>query len=248
MKALRYHKDGLKIEEIPIPTPGPKDILIKVHATSITRGELEWPEAFARKDPIPGYDVAGTVEDIGAEVTKFKKGDEVFGLTAFEREGAAAEYTLGAENELALKPADLSFEEAAAMSLSTLTVWQALFDHIQAKEGQKVLITGAGGGVGVMLVQIGHWAKLKISATCSAAKSGFVRSLGASEIYDYNKTPMDELPTHFDAVVDCVGGETLKKSFLRLKQGGKLISLVRPLEDKEIAQRPDVMAKFFIVE
>jgi NADPH:quinone reductase-like Zn-dependent oxidoreductase len=99
-----------------------------------------------------------------------------------------------------------------------------------------------------MLVQIGSWAKLMISATCSAAKSDLVRSLGATEIFDYAKTSMDDLPTDFDAVVDCVGGETLKRSFHRLKQGGRLISLVRPLEDSETAQRPDVQAKFFIVE
>ena len=248
MKALRHHKNGLKIDDVAVPTTGPKDVLIKVHATAITRGELEWPESIERQNPIPGHDVAGSVVSIGAEVTKFKKGDEVFGLISFSRDGAAAGYVLAAEYELALKPSQLSFEDAAAISLSSLTVWQTYFDHLDAKEGQKVLITGAGGGLGVMLVQIGHWAKLQISATCSAAKSDFVRSLGASAVFDYNETSMDNLPTDFDAVVDCVGGETLKKSFHRLKQGGNLISLVRPLEEAETAQRPDVMAKFFIVE
>ena len=146
MKALRNHKDGLKIDEVPIPKPGPKDALIKVNTASITRDELGWVEAVGRGDcPIPGYDVAGTIEAVGAEVTKFKKGDEVFGLINFEREGAAAEYTIADENVLALKPAGLSFEEAAAMPLSTLTVWQALFKHAEAKEGQKVLTNGAGG-------------------------------------------------------------------------------------------------------
>ena len=146
MKALRNHRDGLKIDDIPVPTPGPKDVLIKVHTASITRGELEWVEAVGRGDrPIPAYDVAGAIEAVGAEVTKFKKGDEVFGLINFEREGAAAEYTLAEENVLALKPAELSFEEAAAMPLSTLTVWQALFKHAAAEEGQKILINGAGG-------------------------------------------------------------------------------------------------------
>lgn len=248
MRALRHCKDGLKIVIAPVPTPGPKDVLIQVHATAITRGELEWPESIQRQDPIPGHDVAGTIESIGAEVTKFKKGDEVFGLISFSRDGAAAEYVLAAEKELALRPPQLLFEQAAAISLSSLTVWQTFFDHLNAEEGQRILITGAGGGVGVMLVQIGHWAKLKISATCSAAKSDLVRSLGAVEIFDYTKTSMGDLPNDYDAVVDCVGGETLKGSFYRLKQGGKLISLVRPLEEAETAQRPDVMAKFFIVE
>jgi NADPH:quinone reductase-like Zn-dependent oxidoreductase len=148
MKALRSHKDGLKIDDVPTPTPGPKDVLIKVHTASITRGELEWVEAGGRGDcPIPGYDVAGTIDAVGAEVTRFKKGDEVFGLINFEREGAAAEHTLANENVLALKPAELSFEEAAAVPLSTLTVWQALFKHAEAQEGQRVLINGAGGEI-----------------------------------------------------------------------------------------------------
>ena len=99
-----------------------------------------------------------------------------------------------------------------------------------------------------MLVQIAHWAKAHTSGTCSGAKAESVQSLGASEVYDYNKLSMDELPNDFDVVIDCVGGETLEKCFHRLKQAGRLISLVRPLHEEETAQPPDVMAKFFIVE
>ena len=145
MKALRNHKEGLTIDDMPTPTPGPKDVLIKVYTAALTAHELEWPETIARENPTPCHDVAGTVEAVGAEVTGFVKGDEVFGLTSFTREGAAAEYMVASSAELALKPSSLSFEEAAAISLSALTAWQAIFQHADAKAGQKVLITGAGG-------------------------------------------------------------------------------------------------------
>lgn len=184
MKALRHLVNGLNIEHNPISNPGPKNVLIKVRATVITRGELKWPETDGRKDLMLGYDISGRIESVGTEVTKFKTADEVFGLISFLREGGPAEYTLGAEHEVAFKPRDLSFEEAAAMSLLAMTVWQTFFDNLDAKRGQKVLITVAGGGVGVMLVQIGHSSRLRISATCSTAKSDLVRSLGTSEIFD----------------------------------------------------------------
>ena len=145
MRALRHHKDGLKVEDIPIPTPGPKDLLIKVHATSITANELEWMETVSREYPIPGQDLAGTVEQVGTEVTEFTKGDDVFALTSFSRDGAAAEYMTAASGEFAVKPRNLSYEEAAAIPLSALWVWQALYQHADVKAGQKILITGAGG-------------------------------------------------------------------------------------------------------
>lgn len=145
MKALRLHKDGLRIEDIPTPTPGAKDVLIKVRATSITANELTWTETVAQEYPIPGHDVAGVVEAMGAEVIGFKKGDEVFALTSFSRNGAAAEYMIGLHTEFAIKPKNLSFEEAAAIPLSALWVWQALFQHIEVTAGHKMLITGAGG-------------------------------------------------------------------------------------------------------
>lgn len=145
MKALRNHKDGLKIGDVPSPSPGPNEVLIKVHATAITAHELDWVETVAREGPIPGHDVAGTVAEVGAEVTGFSKGDEVFALTAFEREGAASEYIVALASELAIKPPSLSFEEAASIPLSALTAWQAVYQHADAKPGQKVLITGAGG-------------------------------------------------------------------------------------------------------
>ena len=145
MKALRQHKEGVRIEDAPVPTPGAKDVLIKVRATSITANELDWTETIARDYPIPGHDVAGTVEAVGSDVTGFTKGDQVFALTSFSRDGAAAEYMVANSKELAIKPKSLSFEDAAAIPLSALWVWQALFQHANVRIGQKILVTGGGG-------------------------------------------------------------------------------------------------------
>ena len=109
MKALRNHKDGLRVDEIAEPSHGPKEVLIKVHATAITAAELTWPETTARENPVPGHDVAGTIAKVGAEVTGFKEGDEVFALTSFSRDGCAAEYAIATPAELARKPTNLSF-------------------------------------------------------------------------------------------------------------------------------------------
>jgi NADPH:quinone reductase-like Zn-dependent oxidoreductase len=146
MKALRHHDTGFKVEDIPTPIPGPKDVLIKVHATSLTADELKWPETKLREAPIPGHDVAGVIAVKGSEVDEtFKEGDRVFALTSFSRDGGAAEYMIASSKEVAHMPDNLSFEDASAIPLSALWVYQALFHHVHAISGQKVLITGAGG-------------------------------------------------------------------------------------------------------
>lgn len=109
MKALRNFKDGLVVVDSDELTPGPKEVLVKVHATAITAGELTWPETTARENPIPGHDLAGTIAMVGTEVTAFKAGDEVFALTSFSRDGCAAEYTIATPAELAKKPKAFSF-------------------------------------------------------------------------------------------------------------------------------------------
>ena len=146
MKALRHHEDGLKIDHIPIPEPGPHDVLIKVHAAAITASELTWPETKARQAPIPGHDVAGEIVAVGSEVhKKFAEGDKVFALSSFSRDGGAAEYVAVSYKEISHMPANLSFEEAVAVPLSALWVYQALTHHLFPKSGEKCHVTGAGG-------------------------------------------------------------------------------------------------------
>lgn len=146
MKALRYHEDGFQIEQVPIPAPGPKDVLIKVHAAAITADELTWPETKERHYPIPGHDIAGVIEAKGQDVgDSFSEGDKVFALTSFTRDGGAAEYILASYKEIAHMPSSLTFEEAAAIPLSALWVYQAIYQHLHPKSGEKVLVAGAGG-------------------------------------------------------------------------------------------------------
>ena len=143
MLAVRLHADGLKVEEIETPSPGPGEVLVRVHAAAITRDELEWP--VDRLPAIPSYELSGVVVD---------SGDEVYALTPFDRDGAAAEYAVVPAGVLAPKPSRLSHVEAAALPMGGLTAWQALFVHGQLVAGERVLVTGASGGVGHVAVQL----------------------------------------------------------------------------------------------
>ena len=139
MLAVRLHDDGLKVEEIETPSPDPGEVLVRVHAAAITRDELEWP--VDRLPAIPSYELSGVV--VGS-------GDEVYALTPFDRDGVAAEYAVVPADVLAPKPLRLSHVEAAALPMGGLTAWQALFVHGRLARGERVLVTGASGGVGHM--------------------------------------------------------------------------------------------------
>jgi NADPH:quinone reductase-like Zn-dependent oxidoreductase len=145
--AVRLHADGLTVEEIETPSPGPGEVLVRVHAAAITRDELEWP--VDRLPAIPSYELSGVVVD---------SGDEVYALTPFDRDGVAAEYAVVPADVLAPKPLRVSHVEAAALPMGGLTAWQALFVHGRLAEGERVLITGASGGVGHIAVQLARHA------------------------------------------------------------------------------------------
>jgi alcohol dehydrogenase-like protein len=145
--AVRLHDDGLKVEEIETPSPGPGEVLVRVHAAAITRDELEWP--VDRLPAIPSYELSGVVVD---------SGEEVFALTPFDRDGVAAEYAVVPADALAPKPSRLSHVEAAALPMGGLTAWQALFVRGRLARGERVLVTGASGGVGHIAVQLARHA------------------------------------------------------------------------------------------
>ena len=147
MLAVRLHDDGLKVEEIETPSPGPGEVLVRVHAAAITRDELEWP--VDRLPAIPSYEVSGVVVD---------RGEEVYALTPFDRDGVAAEYAVIPADVLAPKPLRLSHVEAAALPMGGLTAWQALFVHGRLARDERVLITGSSGGVGHIAVQLARHA------------------------------------------------------------------------------------------
>jgi len=145
--AVRLHDDGLRVEEIEMPSPGPGEVLVRVHAAAITRDELEWP--VDRLPAIPSYELSGVVVD---------SGEEVYALTPFDRDGVAAEYAVVPADVLAPKPLRVSHVEAAALPMGGLTAWQALFVHGRLARGERVLVTGASGGVGHIAVQLARHA------------------------------------------------------------------------------------------
>ena len=154
MKAVRLHEDGLRIEQVPVPTPAAGEVLVGVRAAAITRDELTWPEVTGRLPAIPSYEVSGVVAAVGPGVDDVVAGDDVFGLTPFNRDGAAAEYAVVPAAVLAPKPRSLTHVESAALPLAGLTAWQGLFDHGKLAEGERVRVLGAHGGVGHLAVQL----------------------------------------------------------------------------------------------
>ena len=252
MFALRAYAQGeparLAFEEAPSPDLGPRDVLVRVHASGVSPGELDWPGAWLDHDAaprvppiVPGHEVAGVVQAVGAEATGFAVGDEVFGYIDVHRDGSDAEYVAvrADAGELALKPRTLTYAEAAAVPLSALTAWQALFDHGDLQPGQRVLVHGGAGGVGTFAVQFARWRGAHVVATSSERDRAFVSELGADEVLDYRGTPFEDTVADMDLVLDTVGGETWSRSWDVIRPGGRLVSIAvpRPPDRDEIEGR-----------
>jgi NADPH:quinone reductase-like Zn-dependent oxidoreductase len=246
MHAVRAHASdpsSLIYERLPRPTPGPREVLVAVHATAITAGELTWPDAWP---VVPAHDVSGVVADVGEQVTNLHVGAEVYGLIGFDRPGAAAEYVTVPAVDLAAKPASLDHIAAAAIPLGGLTAWQALFDHAQLKEGQHVLVHGGAGGVGSYAIQLAARHGASVSATASATDADFVAALGATSVVDYTDRFEDHV-VDVDVVIDTVGGETLARSWQVLRPGGILIGIAEPPAAGDAAGH-GVRSVYFVVE
>lgn len=219
MKAIRIHgrggPDHLSYDDAPQPSPGAGEVLVRVHAAAVIATELQWDETYQTKAgspralPIPGRDLSGVVEQVDPGVTTLVKGSEVYAMLDYGRDGAQAEYTVTLANELVPKPSTLDHEQAAAVPLSALTAWQALFDNAHLARGQSVLIHGGAGGVGVFAVQLARWAGAQVITTASARNRDFLRELGANEIIDYTTTRFEEVVHDVDLVFDTVGGDSL---------------------------------------
>ncbi len=257
MKAIRVHgrggPDHLSYDDAPKPQPGPGEVLVRVGASAIIATELTWDETHQtstgdlRPLPIPGHDLAGVVAEVGSGVTEFAVGNEVYALTAFDRDGAEAEYAIALPGELAPKPQTLDMVQAAAVPLAALTAWQALFIHANLSKGQTALIHGGAGGVGSFAVQLAHWAGARVITTASARHHDFLRGLGADQVIDYTTTPFESVVHDVDVVFDTVGGETLARSWQAVKDGGVVVSVVSPRPADDPTQ---TRARFvwFIVE
>src|SRR5215469_14992140 len=258
MKAVRLHgrggPDELVYEDAPRPHPGLGEVLVRVYATGVIANELKWDVTYQTKAgspralPIPGRDLSGVVEAVGHSVTTLAPGSEVYAMLDYGCDGAEAEYTIALPNELAPKPATLDHVLAAAVPLSALTAWQALFEHANLIAGQTVLIHGAAGGVGVFAVQLARWADAKVIATASARNGNFLRELGASAVIDYTTTHFEDVVKSVDVVFDTVGGDTLQRSWQVVKPGGMLVSVVSPRPSADVEQGYDARFAWFVVE
>ena len=219
MKAIVFHAYGspdvLKLAETEKPAPGDNEVLIRVRAASInpldwhfmrgTPGFLRLITGFGMpKSPRLGVDVAGQVEAVGKNVTQFKPGDEIYGTG----KGAFAEYACASGTTLALKPASVTFEQAASVPIAGLTALQALRDKAHIQPGQRVLINGAAGGVGTFAVQMASSFGVEVTGVCSTRNIDMVRALGADHVIDYTREDFTQGARRYDAILECVGNHS----------------------------------------
>ncbi len=223
--------DVLELRDIDKPEIADDEVLVRVRAAGVDRGVwhvmtgLPYPIRLAGyglrapKTPVAGMDLAGVVEAVGKDVTRFQPGDEVFGIG----KGTYAEYARAPENKLAPKPASLTFEQAAAVAISGLTALQGLRDHGHVQPGQKVLIIGASGGVGSYAVQLAKAFGAEVAAVCSTTKVDLVRSLGADQIIDYTRDDFADGVHSYDLILDTGGNASLSRLRRALTPKGTLV-------------------------
>jgi NADPH:quinone reductase-like Zn-dependent oxidoreductase len=222
--------DVLSLREIDRPTVGDDEVLVRVHAAGLDQGVWHLMAGLpymvrlmgfglrAPRTPVPGSDVAGTVEAVGRNVTRFAPGDEVFGTGA----GTFADYTRAREDKLARRPANTTFEQAAAVPVSGTTALQALRDTSELRRGQHVLVVGAGGGVGTFAIQLAKAFGAQVTGVCSIAKADLVRSLGADAVIDYTREDFADRAQRYDLIVDTAGNRSLADLRRALSSGGTL--------------------------
>lgn len=223
--------DVLRFEDIAKPAPGDDDVLVRVHAAGVDRGVWHLMTGLpylmrvigmgfrAPKVPVRGREVAGTVEAVGRNVTAFKAGDEVYGFC----DGSFAEYVCAKATQLAAKPANVTFEQAAVVPVSAITALHAVRDAGALKAGQSALIIGASGGVGTFAVQIAKSMGAEVTGVCSAAKADLVRSIGADHVIDYTREDCADGTRRYDLIVDMGGRRPLSQLRRALKPEGTLV-------------------------
>jgi NADPH:quinone reductase-like Zn-dependent oxidoreductase len=252
MKAVRIHAYGapevLAFEDAPKPEPGAGEVLVRVRAAGVnpidSRSRAGAGVVRYWKDValpvIVGWDLSGVVEACGAGVSGFRIGDEVFGLVRFPQPGSAyAQYVAAPAEHLAHKPRSVDHLHAAALPLSSITAWMALFDAAKLEAGQSVLVHAAAGGVGHLAVQLAKWKGAKVTGTASGRNEQFVRSLGVDAFIDYTKTPFEQAIKDVDVQLDTVGKAVQERCWGVMKKGGAVVSIVPdggPLSQEKAAE------------
>jgi NADPH:quinone reductase-like Zn-dependent oxidoreductase len=248
MHAIRLHSaagaEGLEYEEIESPRPGEGQALVRVYAAAITRDELAW--SVDRLPAIPSYEFSGMVVELGPGAAEPSIDDEVFGLAGFDRDGAAADFVSVPAGVLAPKPGTLGHTESAALPLAALSAWQGLFDHGHLEAGNRVLISGAAGGVGHLATQLARGRGAYVIGTASPEKLESVRTLGAHETLDRTEMRFENSIEPVDLVFDTVGGELLRRSPGVVRPGGRIVSIAE--DPPELTDKVHIDCVYFVVE
>lgn len=235
MKAVRIHRYGdasvLQVDDVPPPELRPRDVRIRVCATSVN--PVDWKiRGGGQRNIIPlklpwilGLDVSGVVTEIGPKVKRFRIGDEVWSSPTHTRPGTYAEQVCIDESEVSKKPQSLTHDEAASLPLVALTAYQALAEFGLLHAGQTALIHAGAGGVGSVAIQIGKYLGARVITTCSAKNAEFVRSLGADEVVDYTKVRVEDVASNVDFILDSLGEPTFASNLKIIRRGGRIANI-----------------------
>ena len=240
MKAFTFKRYGkspdLGFENVDYPSPAEDEILVKVYAVGLNPidnmipGGMFKPVLHFKLPATLGSDLSGVVIAAGSRVTRFRPGDEIFASIFDTGTGSLAEFALVPESLAALKPKNLDFVQAASLPMVSLTSWQAFTERAHLQPGQKVFIPAGSGGIGSFAIQLAKHLGAEVATTTSSANAGWVRQLGADEVVDYKKQAFEHVLSGYDIVIGTLRGDLIEKSLNILKPGGKIISLIGPLD------------------
>jgi NADPH:quinone reductase-like Zn-dependent oxidoreductase len=255
MRAMQVNNSiqgaALIAAELPQPRPGEGELLISVRASGVTPTELLWyptsqtKDGTPRKGAVPGHEFSGVIAELGKNANGFEVGQEIYGLNDWFADGATAEFCLTTPQSIAGKPATITHAAAATVPIAALTAWQGLLERAKIQPGERVLIHGAAGAVGIFAVQLAHLHGARVIGTASCVNLELIAKLGADEVIDYRASRFEDRTQKVDVVFDGVGGEVLARSWSMLKPGGRMVTIASGGEHTGDQRIRDA---FFIVE